>query len=248
MRCGGAGELRLGRGGADSRRGEGAWRQNGDMRRYRATDYRAGRLPRPPYPAAVDVRRRLVPHSPATTGALGLVQRLVGLREHRGEAVGVVAGAGGADRDADAQAGLLARERGGDRIEHGRGRLVAAARAARDPDGELVAPEPADDALAGQRARDLGEDQVAGCVAVAVVDGLEVVDVADEDAARLAVGDGPAHGCHPVPAVEDAGQVVDPGLTLELGHLRRHRRAALAAADGLERQVVEVLVAEAELL
>ena len=52
----------------------------------------------------------------------------------------------------------------------------------RDPDAELVAAEAAGDAVAGEHARDLGQDEVAGAVAVVVVDGLEAVDVADQHA------------------------------------------------------------------
>ena len=132
----------------------------------------------------------------------------------------------------------------GDRVQDGGGGLVAAARGAGHPDRELVAAEPAGDALGGEPARDLGQHEVAGGVAVAVVDGLEVVDVADQDAAGLVLGHGAAHGRHPVAAVEQAGQVVDPRLALELGDAGGHRRAGLAAADGLEREVVEVLVAQ----
>ena len=49
-------------------------------------------------------------------------------------------------------------------------------------------------------------------------------------------------------AVERAGQVVHTRLALELGDAGRHGDAALAAADGLQGQVVEVLVAQPELL
>jgi hypothetical protein len=96
--------------------------------------------------------------------------------------------------------------------------------------------------------RDLRQHEVAGGVAVAVVDGLEVVDVADEDAAGLAVGDRAAHRRHPVAAVEQAREVVDARLALELGDAGGHRRAGLAAADGLQCEVVEVLVAQPERL
>ena len=95
-------------------------------------------------------------------------------------------------------------------------------------------------------ARDLGQHEVAGRVAVAVVDGLEVVDVADQDAAGLAVGDRAADRGHPVAAVEQAGEVVDARLALELGDAGGHRGAGLAAAHGLQGEVVEVLVAQAE--
>jgi hypothetical protein len=96
--------------------------------------------------------------------------------------------------------------------------------------------------------RDLGQHEVAGGVAVAVVDGLEVVDVADQDAAGLALGDRAAHGGQPVAPVEQAREVVDARLALELGDAGGHRRPRLAAAHGLQREVVEVLVAQPERL
>jgi hypothetical protein len=63
---------------------------------------------------------------------------------------------------------------------------VASRSAARDPDRELVAAEAPGEAVAPEHARDLAEHEVADAVPVAVVDALEVVDVADEHATRRA--------------------------------------------------------------
>ena len=127
----------------------------------------------------------LVPHGAAATGALGLVQRLVGAREHAAKSDSVSsAGLAVPIETADVRAAVVAREGGRDGVQDGGGGLVAAARGAGDPDRELVAAEPAGDALGREPASDLGQHEVAGGVAVAVVDGLEVVDVADQDAAR----------------------------------------------------------------
>src|SRR4029078_9285453 len=55
-------------------------------------------------------------------------------------------------------------------------------------DGELVAAEPESLAQRAEPARDLGQHRVAGRMAVAVVDLLEVVEVEEADGERAARG------------------------------------------------------------
>ena len=156
---------------------------------------------------------------------LGPVHREVGVAKER---LGVL-GAGG-DPDARAHVDLapLDRDRIGERLEdaaRGRrrvGRVVDLL----DQDGELVAAEARDRvgrAQAGLEAgRDRLEELVAGPVAERVVDRLEVVDVDEEDADRVAASRGAAD-CERE-AVEEEGAV---------GH------AGERVVEGLVRDVVE---------
>src|SRR5829696_2767170 len=92
-------------------------------------------------------------------------------------------------------------------------------------DGELVAAEAADGVVlaqaAAQPSRDLAQQPVAGAVAEAVVDHLEVVEVDEEHGQAAAVPAGPGQGV-PDPVVEQGpvgqvGQAVVEVLVLELG-------------------------------
>ena len=126
---------------------------------------------------------------------------------------------------------------------------VSAARAVlADDDGELVAAEAPDDAVAADDAGHLAQHDVAGVVAELVVDLLEVVDVDD---AHDGVRDGEQLACldGPVAAVEHAGELVELGLALELGD----PRAEVAFAGGRLRdrkrrggRVLELAVVESE--
>ena len=91
-----------------------------------------------------------------------------------------------------------------------------------EEDGELVAADPAEQVAgaedAGPAAGDLGEQPVAGLVAVAVVHVLEAVEIEQDDAERPARAPRAAEGLveRPVPGapVREPGQLVDRG---ELG-------------------------------
>ena len=94
--------------------------------------------------------------------------------------------------------------------------------------GELLAPDAPDRVdrarLGGDALRGLGEDAVADGMAVLVVDGLEVVEVDDDEPERPAAG-GQALGLLRQPrgeraVVEQAGEAVAVGLADELGLAR----------------------------
>ena len=101
--------------------------------------------------------------------------------------------------------------------------------------------------MAGEHAGDLGQHEVAGAVAVDVVDGLEAVDVADQHRALGAGRELAADGVDPAAAVVQAGQVVRVGDGLEpadgLGEVARGARGRDARALG---DLVEQLGAGAE--
>ena len=85
--------------------------------------------------------------------------------------------------------------------------------------GELVAAEPGDQVLladgAAQALGDLDQQPVAGLVAEAVVDDLEVVEVEEEDGDALARVGGPLQRGDERGAVRQAGESVEPGCGME---------------------------------
>ena len=105
-----------------------------------------------------------------------------------------VGAAVGRHRDADGQPDgrvgghELDRQRRLDVLGHRGGRGAAELLAPAHPHAELVAAEAPGDAVAREDARDLGQHDVARAVAVDVVDGLEGVDVADQQRSALARG------------------------------------------------------------
>ena len=96
-----------------------------------------------------------------------------------------------------------------------------------EPEGEFVAAEASGGAVLGEDLGQLGEQRVAGGVAEGVVDVLEVIDVAQQQDARL-VG------------VELLAGVLDPGAPAEqrrsgrhCGRAARARRPALTVRSGV---------------
>ena len=91
---------------------------------------------------------------------------------------------------------------------------------ARDHDRELVAAEARDGVLgahaAAQALGDGDEQRVADAVAERVVDGLEVVDVDEQDGGLAVVGELLAHALHEQRAVREVGERVVVGLVVEL--------------------------------
>src|SRR5258705_2539490 len=127
--------------------------------------------------------------------SFGLVQGVVGALDQVGDAPGVV----GKARDAEARRQWSVRERVAlDDRAHALGvderRRLGRARKQRD---ELVTALSGHDRVASQLARqelhDLLEDLVAGAVAPAVVDGLEAVEIEQDERQRLLVAGGAAH-------------------------------------------------------
>ena len=173
------------------------------------------------------MHRRLEEAVAALAVALGDVHRGVGVAD---ELVGVGRRLALDDRDAQAGADddllLIQPQRLQERLEHalgGVGRLLRADDVL-EQDGELVAAE-ARRGVGGADARgqalgDLAQDLVAGGVAEAVVDRLEVVEVEedDRDAVLLATvaGDGVAHALDEQGAVGEVGDRVVEGLVGEL--------------------------------
>ena len=162
-------------------------------------------------------RRAVSAASAAAAAGLGGVELAVGGLDQLHH-VGAV-GRGHRHADGDAERVLagdeLDRQAVLDVLDDRGGGAAAGLLAVAHPDAELVAAEPAGDAVAGEHARDLGEDEVAGAVAVGVVDALEAVDVADQHGAERAGGEVAADGLDPGAAVVQAGQVVGVGDGLE---------------------------------
>ena len=178
---------------------------------------------------------------PALAGALGEHQRAVGLLE---QAVGVEPVVPGGDADR-----ALAADRVAAALGDLGGRLLVGAGEQQD---ELVAAVAGDlvvrPQLALQRAGDAAQQLVAGGVALGVVDALEVVEVEDHGAERVAVaagaGDLLADAQLHRAVVEDARERVGAGDVLDvlvgLGVAAGERGQA---GDRLER--LEVLVVDA---
>ena len=128
--------------------------------------------------------------------------------------------------------------RGGDAAEHRRGdlerhRLIPAGQQQR----ELVAPEPERLAAMAQAACDLDEDAVAGGMAVAVVDALEVVDVDDAERKRKALLVSSVEVA--LEALEEMPRVAEPGERVgqrELHRLDRRPHVQPVEDDGDERR------------
>src|SRR4051812_31469403 len=145
---------------------------------------------------------------------------------------------------------LLERERPGERLEDalgGVGRLLGGLDAL-EQHGELVAAE-ARGRVAGADARgealaDLEQDLVAGGVAEAVVDRLEVVEVDEDDrqadVVAAGAGDAVAHALGEQRAVREAGDRVVEGLMGEL----LLERLALGHVAAVEDDAAHVLVVE----
>ncbi len=130
----------------------------------------------------------------SAAGALGFVEREVGLEDQIVDRRAVDRAEGAADRDADADLGLLDHVRLGDRLDDAVGQafdLLAALRVG-DDDRELVAAHAADMAVGAdfidQPLGDRAKHGVALGVAERVVDRLEAVEIEEQDRARHIAG------------------------------------------------------------
>ena len=179
---------------------------------------------------------------------LGLVHRGVGVAQQRVR-VGL-AGRGEPAADADADVAALAAdverlaERGAQPSGgHRRLRLVLDAGA---EDGELVAAEAGDHVVVADRAaqpvRDLDQQPVAGLVAEAVVDDLEVVEVEEQHRDALPVAGGDAQRRQERGAIRQPGESVESrsGVEDERGQDSLTDRRSLHKREPLVREPTHV--------
>ena len=197
------------------------------------------------------VHRRLEQPVAALALALGDVHRGVRVAD---QLVGVRRRAAVDDRDAEAgthgELLVLDGQRHGERLDDPLGRVGRGLRAvgALEQHGELVAAEAGGGVARAdarrQPLRDLVEHLVAGRVAEAVVDGLEVVEVDEDDRQPVVLapraGDGVAHALAEQRAVGEVGHRVVERLVGEL----LLERLALADVAAVEDDAADVLVVE----